>query len=114
LWGCCGDSTDADSSVFTNQEYEVALNGGTPSRMRFVVTRGRNRLVRLSVDYPVTPKVTKYGCDLADPDDWCEGATASLAELDAAARSSYYYDEIQRTNSTSSSSRPTLTTKNSR
>jgi hypothetical protein len=36
--------------------------------------------------------VTKYGCDLADPAGWCEGAAGSLAELDAAAGSSYYYD----------------------
>jgi cell migration-inducing and hyaluronan-binding protein len=93
LMGCCEDSTNADSSVFTNRRYVVAFNGGTPSRMRFVLTRGRDRWVRLSVDYPVTPKVTKYGCDLADPDDWCEGAAGSLAELDAAAGSSYYYDD---------------------
>jgi len=91
LMGCCEDSTNADSSVFTNRRYGVAFNGGTPSRMRFVLTRGR--WVRLSVDYPVTPKVTKYGCDLADPDEWCEGVAGSLADLDAAAASSYYYDD---------------------
>jgi G8 domain/PA14 domain len=92
LMGCCEDSTDALSSVFANQNYEVAFNGGTPSRARFVLWRGRDRWVRLNVAYPVTPKVTKYGCDLADPAGWCEGAAGSLAELDAAPGSSYYYD----------------------
>lgn len=90
--GCCEDSTNADSSVLSGQNYEVVFNGGTPSRARFVLTRGRDRWVRLSVAYPVTPKVTKYGCDLADPNAWCEGAAGSLAELDAATRSGYYYD----------------------
>ena len=92
LWGCCDDSTGADSSVFPNQGYEVAFNGGTPQRMTFVLTRGRDRWVRLSLDYPVAPKVTKYGCDLAGT-GWCGGGKAStLAGLDAMTRSGYYYD----------------------
>jgi hypothetical protein len=48
--------------------------------------------VRLSVDYPSAPKVTKYGCDLDDSNDWCEGKTGSLSELDASTSSAYYYD----------------------
>ena len=92
MWGCCDDSTEADSSVFPNQGYEVAFNGGTPQRMTFVLTRGRDRWVRLSLDYPVTPKVTRYGCDLAGT-GWCRGGKANTsAELDAMSRSGYYYD----------------------
>jgi cell surface hyaluronidase len=92
LWGCCDDSSGADSSVFPNQGYEVAFNGGTPQRMAYVLARGRDRWVRLSIDYPVAPKVTKYGCDLADT-GWCGGSKAnSTAELNAMTRSGYYYD----------------------
>ena len=46
----------------------------------------------LSVDYPSTPKVTKYGCHLDDPNDWCEGKAGSLSELVASTSSAYYYD----------------------
>jgi hypothetical protein len=92
LWGCCDDSAEAYSSVFANQGYEVAFSGSTPQRMTFVLTSGRNRWVRLDLDYPVTPKVTKYGCDLAGS-GWCGGSNASsLAALDAMSKSGYYYD----------------------
>ncbi len=58
--------------------------------MIFVLTRGRDRWVRLSLDYPAAPKVTKYGCDLAGA-GWCGGGKASTLEgLDAMARSGYY------------------------
>ncbi len=92
LMGCCGDSSEALSSVFTDQNYEVAFNGSTPSKARFVLWRGRDHWVRLSFDYPVAPRVTKYGCDLDDTNNWCEGAPGSLDELDGATGSSYYYD----------------------
>ncbi len=50
----------------------------------------RGRFVRLDLDYPVAPKVTKYECDLADT-GWCGGgATSSLAEVDGKTKSSYY------------------------
>jgi hypothetical protein len=92
LWGCCDDSTSADSSVFPDRGYEVAFDGGTPQRMTFVLTRGQDHWIRLTLDYPIAPKVTKYGCDLADPTKWCKGAAGSVAELDAMTRSGYYYD----------------------
>jgi hypothetical protein len=92
LWGCCDDSRSADSSVFPNQGYEVTFDGGTPQRMIFVLTRGQDRWVRLTLNYPVTPKVTKYGCDLADSTKWCKGGAGSVAELDAMTKSGYYYD----------------------
>jgi cell migration-inducing and hyaluronan-binding protein len=92
LMGSEEDSTVAISSVLPDQNYEIAFNGGTLSKARFVLWRGKDRWVRLSVDYPSAPKVTKYGCDLDDPNDWCEGKAASLSELDASTSSAYYYD----------------------
>ena len=96
LWGCCDDSTSAQSSVFPDEDYEVAFNGGTPARMTFVLTRGQDRWVRLSLDYPLSPRVTKYNCDLAGSNTWCKGAAGSLAELDAMTRSGYYYDSAAK------------------
>jgi hypothetical protein len=49
-------------------------------------------ILSVSLDNPVAPRVTKYGCDLDDANDWCEGAAGSLDELDGATGSSYYYD----------------------
>ncbi len=54
--------------------------------------RGKDRWVRLGVDYRSAPKVTKYGCDLGNPDDWCEGKAGGLSELNANTSSAYYYD----------------------
>ena len=84
--------SDKISSVCPNQNYETTFKGGTPSKARFVLWRGKDRWVRLSFDYPSAPKVTKYGCDLDDADDWCEGKVRSLSELDASTSSAYYYD----------------------
>lgn len=92
LMGCCDDSTTAHSSILPNKTYEVAFNGTTPNKARFVLTRGSDKFVRLGLDYPAEPKVTKYGCDVAGT-GWCGGGkAASLAELDAKTVSGYYYD----------------------
>ncbi|QIN79004.1 transmembrane domain-containing protein [Rubrobacter marinus] len=92
LMGCCDDSTTAHSSILPNAAYDVAFNGATPKKARFVLARGSGRFVRLGLDYPVEPKVTKYGCDVAGT-GWCGGGkAASLAELDARTVSGYYYD----------------------
>jgi hypothetical protein len=40
----------------------------------------------------VSVEVTKYGCHLIYPDDWSEGESGSLSELDASTSSAYYYD----------------------
>jgi len=93
LMGCCDGSTTADSTVFSNKSYEVDYNGDTtPQRLRFVLMRGSGKWVNLSVNYPVTPKVTKYGCDVASA-QWCgNGKATSLDNLRSKDRSSYYYD----------------------
>ncbi len=55
-------------------------------------TLADNRAGRPSRPRRPSSKVTKHGCDLAGPNDWCEGAADSLAELDASTYSAYYYD----------------------
>lgn len=92
LMGCCEDSTDAFTNLLPNRPYEIAFNGGSPLKMRFVLRHGDSRWLRLSIPYPTTPKVTKYGCDLAGT-DWCGEAEAdSLRDLSSRTTSSYYYD----------------------
>ena len=92
LVGCCDDSTTAHSSIIPNKSYEVAFTGATPKKTRFVLADGSDRFVRLALDYPFEPRVTKYGCDVAGR-GWCGGGkAASLTELDAKKISGYYYD----------------------
>ena len=51
--------------------------------------------VRLSLDYPVAPKVTRYGCDLAA--GGCGGSKANtLAELEAMIRSDYFDPDTKK------------------
>lgn len=61
LMGCCDDSTTAHSSVLPNRAYDVAFNGASLKKARFVLAHGSDRFVRLGLDYPVVPRVTKYG-----------------------------------------------------
>ncbi|MEJ7632415.1 MAG: G8 domain-containing protein [Rubrobacteraceae bacterium] len=92
LNGCCDDSTDAYTNVLPDRKYGVAFNGGTPERAKFVLWNGAGHNLRLVVPYPVTPKVSKYGCDLETGESWCKGKKNSLTELAASARSAYFYD----------------------
>jgi hypothetical protein len=62
-------------------------------------THGANRKsfwFSLSVDYTSTPKVTKYGCDLDNPNDWCDGKAGSLSELDTSTSSAYCDAETKK------------------
>ena len=68
--------------MFPDRGYEVAFEGGIPQRMTFVLSRGQDRWMRLPLEYSVAPKVTKYGCDLGDPSEWCN-AVRGVAEPDA-------------------------------
>ncbi len=96
LWGATSDATTAESTLLPNREYGVEYNGGTPQKLRFVLRRGSARWALLKVAYPVAPKVTKYGCDLAGT-SWCRGgAAASLADLRSKDRSSFWYDAAGR------------------
>jgi hypothetical protein len=73
--GCCDDSTDAVTNLLTDQNYEAAFNRGTPARFKFILYEGGEDKVswlRMSVPYAQTPKVTKYGCDVAST-RWCDG-----------------------------------------
>ncbi len=92
LMGCCEDSTDAFTNLLPDRGYRVAFNGGSPLKMRFVLRYGNARWLRLSMPYPVTPKVTKYGCDVSST-EWCGGGKASsLQDLGSKTVSGYYYD----------------------
>lgn len=92
LMGCCDGSTDASTNLLPDRSYGVSFNGGTPQKMRFVLRHGNARWLRLSIPYAATPKVTKYGCDLASS-DWCGNAKAGdLEDLNSKTTSSYYYD----------------------
>lgn len=93
LMGSESGSTTARSSVLTNARYGVEYNGATPQRTRFVLGRGNDRWVHLSVPRAEGFRVTRYGCDVGDPKKYCYGAAASLAALGSATKSSYWYDD---------------------
>ena len=85
LMGSQPDSTSARSSVLTNSRYGVEYNG-------FVLSRGSDRWVQLSVPRAEGFRVTRYGCNVGDPKRHCYGAALSLAALASATKSSYWYD----------------------
>ena len=84
LMGCCSGSDEAYTTVLADRSYEVAFNGGTPARFRFVLYRGRGHAVELSV--PVAPgfKVTRWGSALP--------SVASRSALSQSAQSAWFYD----------------------
>jgi hypothetical protein len=86
------NATDASTSVLTGTAYRVAFNGGTPARSKFIIYRGRDRWVRVSVPRAEGFRVLRYGCNVGQSGTWCYGAAASSAALDAAVRPSYWYD----------------------
>lgn len=85
-------ATSASSTVLTGSAYSVAYAGGTPQRTKFVLYRGRDRWVRVSVPRGEDFRVLRYGCDVGQSGSWCYGASTSLAALASATRSSYWYD----------------------
>ena len=89
LMGCCDDSTDAVTTVIPDRSYAVAFNGSTPSDVKFVLWRGRDRLVQLSLPVTGSFTVSRWGYDLP--------SRSSLAGLGSSDRSSYYYDAATST-----------------
>jgi hypothetical protein len=61
-----------------------------------VLYRGSAKWALLKAAYPVPPKVTKYGCDLAGTSWGREGAATGLADLRTKDRSSFWYDAGRR------------------
>jgi hypothetical protein len=92
LHGCCEESTDAYTNILPDRRYDVAFNSGTPSRAKFILWKGAGHHLHLVVPYPVTPKVSKYGCDLETGASWCRGKKTSFGALEESTRSAYYYD----------------------
>ncbi len=84
LMGCCDDSTEAHTTVIPNRSYEVAFNGGTPQRSRFVLWRGRGRWVELILPMDAAPEVTRWGYPVT--------SVLSLSALQDRTGSGYFYD----------------------
>lgn len=87
------DADKANTTVLVNAGYQVAFAGGTPPRSRFVLSRGRDRWVRVAVARAQGFRVTRYGCDVGRSGSWCFAAAGSSAALDGLARSGYWYDD---------------------
>ena len=90
-------ATDASTSILTNSTYRVAVNGGTPNRARFVLWRGKDRWTKVSVQRAPGFTVKRYGCNVGEARSWCFGAAASMAALDSANRTGYFYDAASQT-----------------
>ncbi|MCW2924164.1 MAG: transrane domain containing protein [Thermoleophilia bacterium] len=86
------DADDANTTVQANTVYSVAFTGGTPAKAQFVLFNGRDRWVRIDVPRAEGFKVTRYGCNVGQAKSWCFGAAGSLAALNAAAKTGYWYD----------------------
>ena len=84
LMGCCEDSEEAHTTVLANRSYEVAFNGGTPTKTRFVLWRGRGRWVELVLPVGPGAQVTRWGYPVP--------SVTSLAALAARTDSAYFYD----------------------
>jgi len=84
LMGCCSNSHEAWSTVIADSVYEVAFNGGTPDRSRFILANSRNRWVHVVIPASPGVKVTRWSSTLTP--------TNSLAELFQKTNSAYYYD----------------------
>lgn len=91
VWGADGEDR-AVTALLPDREYDLTYNGGSPQRMSYTLWNGSGRWTVLSMPYPVRPRVTKYGCDLATT-DWCRGAATGLDDLRAKDRSAYWYDD---------------------
>lgn len=84
LMGCCDDSDDAWTTVMPGRRYQVAFNGGTPDRSRFVLWRGKGQWIELSLPMASVAKVTRWGWPLKQVD--------RLGALESAGDSAYFYD----------------------
>ena len=91
------DATEVTTTVLTGATYRVTFNGGTPGRAKFVLWRGENRPIKVSIQRAPGFTVTRYGCHVGQAGSWCSGAAASMAALDAANRTGYYYDAATQT-----------------
>jgi hypothetical protein len=84
LMGCCEDSHEAWTTLTANDTYEVAFNGGTPKRTRFILPNGQSRWVTIAMAAPAGAKVTRWGSNLS--------SATSLTNLMQKTDSSYFYD----------------------
>jgi hypothetical protein len=86
LNGCCDDSDEAITTILPERAYDVQFAGGVPGEATFVLWRGRGTSLRLNLDVPSTPSVTRWGQKLP--------AATDLAALNARDGSGYFYDAM--------------------
>jgi len=89
LMGCCNDSRSAVTSVIAGGSYGLGFNGGTPSDVKLVLWRGRDRSVVLSLPVAGAFTVTRWGYPIP--------SRSGLTALESSDRSSYYYDATGET-----------------
>jgi cell surface hyaluronidase len=89
LMGCCDDSHEAWTTLIADSSYEVAFNGGTPSRTRFILRNSRNRWVHVAIPVASGFTVTRWGSNLQ--------SASTLSGLMQKTSSAYFYDPATST-----------------
>lgn len=89
------DAAEVSTSVLLDSEYALAFNGNTPKSARFVLWRGRDRFVIVSLPRSEQFRVLRYGCDVGKAKEWCFGKALSLNALRSSNRSGFFYDDHQ-------------------
>lgn len=84
LVGCCDGSLEAHTTVIPDRSYEVAFNGGTPQKSRYVLWNGRGHTIDVSIPVSSLTKVTRWGQTLPS----VTSLTALLQRSDTA----YFHD----------------------
>ena len=90
LWGCCDDATSRPQRV-PGSGLRGRLRGRNPTADDVCTFQRAGSLDAAAARVFGGAKVTKYGCDLRDPSEWCNGVRG-VAEPDAMTRSGYYYE----------------------
>lgn len=67
-----------------NQSYTISMKNSLPAKFGLILQHGNKKWLRLSIAMPNRPTVSRYGRTLS--------AESSLGKLDAAIKSSYFYD----------------------
>ena len=89
LNGCCDDSDDAWTSVFSKETYGVNFASETRKGVRFVIRNAPQEHVVVKLDHAPGFKVTRWG--------WPVDQVASRSALDSHHESAWFYDREART-----------------
>ncbi|MGH2754000.1 MAG: G8 domain-containing protein [Actinomycetota bacterium] len=88
LMGCCDDSDTAVTSIIPERNYAVDFATAFPGDATFVLWRGEGTWLRLTLDVPSRPEVTRWGYDIP--------SAADLSALGGRANSAYFYDPVAK------------------